>query len=78
MPSSWLVTPKSSGQSGGVHAELRSDVGCVQAHHRGGGGNHEWLTPGAGGWKSYFGLSSTYYQTLVNGWTVYVIDSNCS
>ena len=41
-------------------------------------GNHEWLTPGAAGWKAYFGLPSTYYQTLVNGWTVYVIDSNCA
>ena len=42
-------------------------------------GNHDWLDAGAGGFGSYFGMSSPYWSsTDVGAWHVVMLDSNCS
>jgi hypothetical protein len=45
-------------------------------------GNHDWLTPGATGYKGYFGEfatpnGTTWYARDVGPWHVIVLDSNC-
>jgi calcineurin-like phosphoesterase family protein len=46
-------------------------------------GNHEWLTPGAAGYRDYFGLQAepngrTWYSMDLGAWHVIVLDSDCS
>ncbi len=46
-------------------------------------GNHEYLTPGASGYFSYFGAAagapdSGYYSYELGAWHIVVINSNCS
>lgn len=42
-------------------------------------GNHEYGTPGAAGFKKYFGIGGrTYSSSRVGAWRVYRLDSNCS
>jgi len=42
-------------------------------------GNHEYMTPGAAGYYSYFDTTEKrgYYVFEVGGWRVYVLNSNC-
>jgi hypothetical protein len=44
-------------------------------------GNHEYLTPGARGYYSYFAKRQPgppgYYRVAANGWNIYVLNSNC-
>jgi hypothetical protein len=45
-------------------------------------GNHEYLTPGAAGYFAYFGeaagpVGKGYYSFALNGWRVFVLNSNC-
>jgi len=45
-------------------------------------GNHEYLTPAAAGYFAYFGAAAGpvgkgYYSFEVNGWRVFVMNSNC-
>ena len=45
-------------------------------------GNHDWLTPGAAGYKAYFGAAATpqgvtWYSTDLGAWHVIVLDSDC-
>lgn len=41
-------------------------------------GNHEYLTPGAGGYVSYFGaMSPSYWWTDAGGWRLIAVDSWC-
>ena len=39
-------------------------------------GNHEWRTPGAAGYRTYFD-TGYYYARDVGRWTVYALDSDC-
>jgi 3',5'-cyclic AMP phosphodiesterase CpdA len=41
-------------------------------------GNHEYATPGAGGYFSYFGAAAGrgYYSVMVGSWQVFSLDSN--
>jgi acid phosphatase type 7 len=46
-------------------------------------GNHDWVTPGAAGYRAYFGAvaapqGETWYSTDLGAWHVVVLDSNCS
>lgn len=46
-------------------------------------GNHEWLTPGAAGYRDYFGVQAepmgrTWYSMDLGAWHVVVLDSDCS
>jgi hypothetical protein len=46
-------------------------------------GNHDWNTPGAGGYLAYFGSvaapnGTTWYSTDLGAWHVIVLDSNCA
>jgi hypothetical protein len=45
-------------------------------------GNHEYATPGAAGYFEYFGAAAgaepgAYYAFDLNGWRIYVLNSNC-
>jgi hypothetical protein len=45
-------------------------------------GNHEYATPGAAGYFEYFGAAAGaapggYYAFDLNGWRIYVLNSNC-
>jgi hypothetical protein len=45
-------------------------------------GNHEYITPGAAGYFDYFGpaagpIGKGYYSFELNGWRVFVMNSNC-
>lgn len=43
-------------------------------------GNHEYRTPGARGYYRYFSNATTapgYYRREINGWQVFVLNSNC-
>ncbi len=44
-------------------------------------GNHEYLTPGASGYYSYFRSRQPgppgYYRVRARGWNIYVLNSNC-
>lgn len=44
-------------------------------------GNHEYLTPGASGYFSYFNGRQPgppgYYRVAANGWNIYSLNSNC-
>src|SRR5207253_1563178 len=40
--------------------------------------NHEWSTPGAAGYKAYWGVKDkTYYSFEVGTWHLIALDSNC-
>lgn len=45
-------------------------------------GNHEYLTPGAAGYYRYFKNRQPgapgYYRRVINGWQVFVLNSNCN
>jgi hypothetical protein len=42
-------------------------------------GNHEYNTPNAGGYRSYFGVvGRTWYSYNVGAWHLVALDSNCS
>lgn len=45
-------------------------------------GNHEYRTPGAGGYFRYFAGRTPpnpgYYSRVINGWRVYLLNSNCA
>lgn len=46
-------------------------------------GNHEYRTPGARGYYRYFagrpgGKRPGYYRRTINGWQIYLVNSNCS
>jgi hypothetical protein len=46
-------------------------------------GNHEWLTPGAAGYRDYFGVQAepfgrTWYSMDLGAWHIVVLDSDCS
>lgn len=44
-------------------------------------GNHEYMTPGASGYYTYFKSRQPgppgYYRVAANGWNIYVLNSNC-
>ncbi|MBO9522121.1 MAG: metallophosphoesterase [Nocardioidaceae bacterium] len=43
-------------------------------------GNHEYYTAGAAGYYKYWAGKTTkpgYYRTAINGWQVYVLNTNC-
>jgi len=45
-------------------------------------GNHDWATPGAAGYRAYFGSTATpqgvtWYSTDLGAWHVIVLDSDC-
>jgi hypothetical protein len=45
-------------------------------------GNHDWTTPGAAGYRAYFGSAATpqgvtWYSTDLGAWHVVVLDSDC-
>jgi len=46
-------------------------------------GNHDWLTPGAAGYRDYFGVQAepfgrTWYSMDLGAWHIVVLDSDCS
>ncbi len=46
-------------------------------------GNHDWLTPGAAGFRDYFGVQGepsgrTWYSMDLGAWHIIVLDSDCS
>ena len=55
--------------------------GSLRSRTRPAIGNHEYKTPGASGYYSYFKGrqpgSPGYYRVAANGWNVYVLNSNC-
>lgn len=53
--------------------------GKFKARTRPSPGNHEYLTAGAQGYRSYFGISGrTWYSFNVGDWHLVSLDSNCS
>ncbi|MGZ8629952.1 MAG: metallophosphoesterase family protein [Actinomycetota bacterium] len=40
-------------------------------------GNHEWHTPGAEGFLTYFDRSSYWYTFTIRGWRFYALDGTC-
>ena len=53
--------------------------GQFKARTRPSPGNHEYLTAGAKGYRSYFGISGrTWYSFNVGDWHLVSLDSNCS
>jgi len=53
--------------------------GALKAITRSLPGNHEYRTPGAAGYYSYFGRNAPgYYVTRVGSWRIYLLNTNCA
>jgi hypothetical protein len=68
-----------SGRLADFRASYDASWGALKSITRPLPGNHEYVTPGASGYYSYFGRHAPgYYVTRVGSWRVYMLNSNCA